>query len=221
MASSPFGCNQKNLFGSKAKPQVASVPEPVGLVAEKNQVITALIPFQTKKAAEVRQHMHANIIENGQKIFIYRAVNGWTNISLESTETSPKLTCDPITTLKTAYREFTNCGAVSKVTIKWKGSDNELGYDDIDAMEPEFDPLPEETADTTAAGGSKTDAEVLYDMIAANDKSIAAVLDKVQATELRLNYIVDIIDKLAGKIVAEPPATPTTNALGKRKKSSK
>ena len=33
--------------------------------------------------------------------------------------------------------------------------------------------------------------------------------------------IVDIIDKLAGKIVAEPPATPTTNALGKRKKSSK
>ena len=127
--SSPFACNRgPSPFGSKlAKAKEAAVPEPVTLIADKSQVITAIIPFQTKQAAAIRQHMHANITSNGQKIFIYRAVNGWTNIALDATEAAPKLTCDPITTLKTAWHEFTNCSAVSTITIKWKDTDTVLG----------------------------------------------------------------------------------------------
>ena len=134
--------------------------------------------------------MHSNVTENGQKIFIYRNVNGWTNISLESTESAPKLTCDPITTLFTAYREFTNCAAVSKVTIKWAGSAAELGVDDIKGMETQFDPLPEPVAEESGASSSKTDAEVLYDVIGAMDKKIDDVSTKLEEVNVKLVHIV-------------------------------
>ena len=59
MSSSPFGCNRKNLFSNKAKE--AAPPETVTLIADKSQVITAIIPFSTKQAANIRAHMHANV----------------------------------------------------------------------------------------------------------------------------------------------------------------
>jgi hypothetical protein len=102
------------------------------------------------------------VLNDGQRIFIFRQVNGWTNISLESTENAPKLTCHPITALITAWKEFSTCPAVSEVIIKWKGSDDRLTYDDIAGMESQFLPLPEATGDDTP---DKTDAEVLFEAI--------------------------------------------------------
>ena len=155
MSSSPFGCNQKNSFGSKlSKAKDNSAPEPVTLIADKNQVITAIIPFNTPMAASIRQHMHTTVLNDGQKIFIYRSVNGWTNIALDSSEAAPKLTCDPVTTLIKAWTEFNKCPQVSNITIKWKGSEQALSYDDIAGMEAEFVALPEGTGDADNQGAS-------------------------------------------------------------------
>ena len=116
---SAFGCNQKkSVFGSPAKAKEVIPREAVILVANKNQVITALIPYNSKQAATIRQHMHLNITIDGQRVFLFRPINGWTNIALDATETNPKLTANPITALKLAYTKFNECTAVSSVTIK-------------------------------------------------------------------------------------------------------
>ena len=216
--SSAFGCNQKNsLLGSKlSKSNQVNPPEPVLLVANKNQVITAVIPFNTKRAAEIRQHMHATIVKDGQRIFIYRSVNGWTNIALDSTDANPKLTCDPITTLITAWREFNNCTAVSTVSIKWDGSDTVLGYDDIRGMEATFEALPDATNEDNA-GSSKTDAEILYDMVESGNNKLEALTTKIE-------YIIDKVDKLAeiaGRDTSDSPSTPMTAANASRKRKAK
>ena len=187
MASSPFGCNQNSLFGKQNKKSTAAAPpEAVELIADPCQVITAVIPFGTKQAPNIRKTMHENITHDGQRIFIYRQVNGWTNISLESTETAPKLTADPITALKTAWREFNSCPFVSAVNIKWKGQNNVLGYDDIDHMETQFVPLP--TGDESDEP-KKTDGEVIFD-------TINEVKDKLVAMDTKISYLTDVIDSI-------------------------
>ena len=163
MASSPFGCNSNNLFGQMSKKLSAAAPaEPVLLIADPMQFITAVIPYSTKQAANIRKHMHENVLHEGQKIFIFRQGNGWTSIALESTAEVPKLTCEPTMALKIAWREFNNCLHVSTVTIKWKGSDQEIGFDGIDGMQPTFLALPE-SADEAEA--NKPDAEVIFDIL--------------------------------------------------------
>lgn len=226
--ASPFGCNRKNLFQKKT---ISSSPaEPVTLIADKSQVITAVIPFGTKHAGTIRAHMHENIkTDDHQKIFIYRSMNGWTNISLESTETSPKLTCDPITTLINAWTQFNACPQVGKLVIQWKGESAELGYDDIANMEGKFDPLPEETmaqADDQA-GGSKTDAEIMMDMIETNTKSLTTLSESVTALDTKLGHAIGIIEKLAklaqsDDVADDETVTPaTSNRAGKRRANAK
>jgi hypothetical protein len=127
------------------------------------------------------------VLNDGQRIFIFRQINGWTNISLESSEHAPKLTCDPITTLITSWREFSSCPHVSEVTIKWKGSDDKLSYDDIAGMEDQLDPLPEGTGE---AEPDKTDADVLFDAISALsnkvDTNISALSKKLETIEQKV-----------------------------------
>ena len=84
-------------------------------------------------AAPIRQHMHANVTHDGQRIFIFRQVNGWTNISLDSTDTSPKLTCDPITVLNLivgiTLESYTRVVAIAPTNYKlMKGSLTLLYY---------------------------------------------------------------------------------------------
>ena len=188
--SSPFACNANNLFGNKAKGKSAAAPaEPVELIADKKyQVITAIIPFGTRQAANIRKHMHENVTHEGQRIFVFRQMNGWTTIALDSTETAPKLTVNPIVALKTAWREFSACPFIDPLTIKWKDSSTVLTYDDIDLMETQFDPLPDCDPDTTT-GKNVTDGEVIYDAITAVDK-------KVVALDTKLAHCVDILDQL-------------------------
>ena len=216
MASSPFGCNQKNLFGTKAKGKENVAPEPVSLVADKQfSVIDAVIPFSTKQAATIRSWMHNNVLFDGQKIFIFRSINGWTNIALDSTENAPKLTCNPHAALKIAYDQFMACNAVSEVTIKWKGGTDKIARSEIDNME--FDALPDQNPDGNedAAGGSKTDAEVLYDLIETNSKKTDDVEKKLDEMAIKLNYIVEAIDRINGDGSAR--ATPPSSGAGKRR----
>ena len=204
MSASPFAVNKKDLFSGKAKPKPESYPpEPVTLIADKCQVITAMIPFGTRRSAEIRQHMHSNIKMDGNRIFIFRSVNGWTNISLDSTESTPKLTCDPIHTLKQAWREFNDCPAVSDVSIKWKGSDVVLGYDDIDMMEAQFVPLPAgdpSSDDGSATGTTKTDAEVLYDMMKSMDDMMTKQQAAIAEFDTKLVHIISVTEGLAKQL---------------------
>ena len=134
--------------------------------------------------------MHLNITIDGQRVFLFRPINGWTNIALDATETNPKLTANPITALKLAYTKFNECTAVSSVTIKWEGSDEILTYDDIDNMEDKFVALPESQ---TPIAETKTDAEFLMDKLNEIDKKID---DKI--VELGKK-----IDEVAGQMMSE------------------
>ena len=191
MASNPFDCNQKkSAFGSPAKAKAVIPRESVTLVADKNQIITAIIPYNSPQAAPIRQHMHSNITIDGQRVFIFRPVNGWTNIALNSTAENPKLTADPITVLKLAHTKFSECSAVSTVTIKWAGSDEVLNYEDIDNMEPMFIPLPESQGPVAEA---KTEGEFLMDKLNEVDKKVD---DKILGLDKK-------IDEVAGQMMRE------------------
>ena len=192
MASpNPFGCNQKkSVFGSPAKAKEVKPREPVTLIADKNQVITALIPYNSAHAAVIRQHMHSNITVDNQRLFLFRPVNGWSNVALDSTAENPKLTADPITVLKLAHTKFSECSAVSTVTIKWAGSEEVLNYEDIDKMEPMFIPLPESQGPVAEA---KTEGEFLMDKLNEVDNKVD---DKILGLDKK-------IDEVAGQMMRE------------------
>ena len=193
MASNPFDCNQKkSAFGSPAKAKAVIPRESVTLVADKNQIITAIIPYNSPQAAPIRQHMHSNITIDGQRVFIFRPVNGWTNIALNSTAENPKLTADPITVLKLAHTKFSECPSVSSVSIKWAGTEDVKTYEDIDQMEPMFTPLPE-SQDPVAEGQAKTEGEFLMDKLNEVDKKVD---DKILELGKK-------IDEVAGQMMSE------------------
>jgi hypothetical protein len=193
MASNPFGCNQKkSVFGSSARAKAVIARESVMLVADKNQIITAIVPYNSPQAAAIRQHMHSNITVDGQRVFIFRPVNGWTNIALDSTAENPKLTADPITVLKLAFTKFSECTAVSTVTIKWAGTDENLTYEDIDQMETKFDKLPDAQPDADPVT-NKGDAEYLMDKLNEIDKKVD---DKILELGKK-------IDEVAGQMMSE------------------
>ena len=215
--SSPFGCNQKSTIGTafSGKAKETAPPEPVVIVVDKSQVVTAIIPFGTKNAASIRSHMHGNILIDGQKCFIYRNMNGWTNIGLESTATAPRLTFDPITVLKKAVPEFDACPFVSTVTIKWTDGTTINGYDAIDGLDGMFDPLPvadESPQDMTDT--RKTDGEILHACLVEMDK-------KVDTVDGKLAHVVSVVDKLykflvdddsdVQEIVSSPPERAVSN----------
>ena len=222
MASNPFDCNQKkSAFGSPAKAKAVIPRESVMLVADKNQIITAIVPYNSPQAAAIRQHMHSNITVDGQRVFIFRPVNGWTNIALNSTAESPKLTADPITVLKLAHTKFSECPSVSSVSIKWAGSEDVLTYEDIDHMETMFNPLPESQA-PVAEGQAKTEGEFLMDKLNELDKKVD---DKLDAIDVKMAYLNNVLGRIAeattkdaGVNSTDTPATESNR--GKKRKES-
>ena len=234
MASpNPFGCNQKkSVFGSPAKAKEVKPREPVTLIADKNQVITALIPYNSAHAAVIRQHMHSNITVDNQRLFLFRPVNGWSNVALDSTAENPKLTADPITVLKLAHTKFSECSAVSTVTIKWAGSDEVLNYEDIDKMEPMFIPLPESQGPVAEA---KTEGEFLMDKLNEVDKKVDVKIlelgkksdevagqmmsefgEKMESFSGRMDELIDSIHSNAVASISSGQ-TPTTESRPKKR----
>ena len=195
-------------------------PEDVLLVANKSQVIEAMIPFNTKQAANIRRYMHENIVDNGQRIFIYRTNNGWTNISLESTEATPKLTADPTTTLITAWRAFTACPYVKNVTIKWKSSEDVIGFDDIGKMT--FDDLPT-SGEEPEAGTSKTDVEILHELLEDIQTKQNAMRSEVDECLTKILYMITVVDKTFKAVTADdlPDEPATVKSARKRKAPAK
>jgi hypothetical protein len=118
--------------------------------------------------------------------------NGWSTVALDATESNPKLTGEPIAVLKLAYTKFSECTAVSTVTIKWAGSDEILTYEDIDQMEAKFDPLPDPQPDADPVT-NKGDADYLMDKLNEVDKKVD---DKI----LQLG---NKIDEVTGQMMAE------------------
>ena len=220
MASSPFGCNpKKSVFGNKTVLDKQAAPEAVLLLADKSQVITAMIPYNSANAAKIRACMHENVQFDGHKIFIYRAINGWSNIALDSTAEAPKLTCDPITALKSAWTAFAACPQVGKLTIRWKGEDKDLNYDDIDGMEGKFDALPDESpAPPAQSVDNKTDAEYLMEKLNVIEKKIELVdMKHANLVELMEQFINREAERSSGSTSASVHTTPTTGKGSKRK----
>jgi hypothetical protein len=209
MASSPFGCNaKKNLFSGKAKAAQPAPGELVTLEVTKFQVITAIIPFNTKQAPNIRQDMHNHCVYDSQKIFMFRAVNGWTNIALDSTEETPKLTCDPQSALKIAWRVFNDSPYVSRLVMKSKESGKEFGYDDIDNLE--FDDLPEASGDSDTR--DKTDADVLYDLSTKISLQLTKLDQKMIALDKKVDYIVGTLDTYYKDYAADDEAVHNNEA---------
>lgn len=137
-SGSPFGQPQRSGFTS-APVKKLPTPEPVELLANRNQIIEALVPFQKPASPVIRAVMHNEILTpENQKCLLYRNTNGWTSVALDSTADMPKVTADPKYLLKVAWRAFTNCQAVSTVTMRLKDG-TIFTYDDIDRLV--FDPL--------------------------------------------------------------------------------
>ena len=220
MASSPFGCNpKKSVFGNKTVLDKQAAPEAVLLLADKSQVITAMIPYNSANAAKIRACMHENVQFDGHKIFIYRAINGWSNIALDSTAEAPKLTCDPITALKSAWTAFAACPQVGKLTIRWKGEDKDLNYDDIDGMEGKFDALPDESpAPPAQSVDNKTDAEYLMEKLNVIEKKIELVdMKHANLVELMEQFINREAERSSGSTSTSALTTPNTGKGSKRK----
>ena len=179
-SASPFSFQKKNSPFNKGKQKANDPPEEVTLVVCKFKVVTALIPFGTKQAKNIREHMHANITsDDGMRYFIFRNENGWTNIDLRSTAEEPKLTGEPVDVLKKAHEEFTKCQHVSKVIVKWDSGEP------IDAP-MEFDCLPDRFTDPPADNNDDDN----------DDGSTVSVSEKVDNLGTQLAHVITQVDSL-------------------------
>lgn len=105
--------------GTKSSGKGHSPSEPCGMEVASNSVITLGIPFQTPRAKEIRECLHAKVInQDGQRTWIYRnETEEWTNIDLKSTADEPTLTAPPVYAVEKTLDVLTHCPAVSKVSI--------------------------------------------------------------------------------------------------------
>ena len=86
-------------------------------------------------------------------------------------------------------------------------------------MEEQFIPLPEATPEPDSGGASsKTDAEILYDMIDVLNKKADENATKLEEALTKLTYIVNLVEKLSSN--AGTPNTPSTSVGGKRRATS-
>ena len=94
-------------------------PEECGLQPALNSKVLLGIPYQTKRAKEIREWGNTKILnQDGQRIFFFRGeTEEWSNVSLLSTDAAPLLTADPVYTIEKTVDVLTACPAVSKVTI--------------------------------------------------------------------------------------------------------
>ena len=201
--TSPFASPNRTLFGAKAKDKPKHSPENIQFVVDKNQIVTAMIPFGTHQAQNIRQHMHQHVLTaDGAKVFIFRQSNGWTNVDLQSTATSPKITATPTTVLKIAFAKFSECKEVGTISWKWSHDSTIYGQTDIDNIDAQLIELPAGDEEATL-NEAKTDGEMIYD-------KVVNVEDKVDALSIQATHIIESINKLY-RIIAADPHGPSTS----------
>ena len=70
--------------GTKSSGKGHSPSEPCGMEVASNSVITLGIPFQTPRAKEIRECLHAKVInQDGQRIWIYPSTWAKTYLTLD------------------------------------------------------------------------------------------------------------------------------------------
>ena len=175
--------------GAKPQPKLVSKEEAT-LVANKNQIVTFVIPYNTTGAPHIRGFMHGNVLVNNQRIFIYRAQSGWTNVALDSTADEPKLTCDPYLTLYTAYNEMNKCEHILRVNMRWADG-TPINIDDVNQLE--FDPLPSPSSDPEPTAPSLTGPSAV-----STTTSSAASTAPVKAVEDKLNVLDEKVNMMMG-----------------------
>lgn len=203
----------------------ATPPESIRAVFSTSQIVAVHLPFQTPRAAAVRQFMHARVLNNNnQKMFYWRREtnNLWTNIALDSRPDAPKITATPVEAATALTTVLTTCPDVGDVKL-FTDSDPpvEITLDDVKAMV--FDPLgPSPQHPLNEASGPlpplpavTNDAmlEKVNDLGRKLDElAIVTKTDMVKlqtGVDLKLGYI---IDKLDGKArdtydLGTPPST--------------
>lgn len=219
MNTNPFAVNTKPSPFTPGKKLIS--PEPVELIADTNQIVTAVVPFNTPAAPAIRAAMHNQILTpENTKCFIFRPTNGWTNIALDSTGEAPKLTSEPKYLLKVAWRSFQDCQAVSNVTMRLRDG-TPFQFDDIDMLHFEdlsvFAAVPVAMPDTShvaSSSGSMTSHAVIGSPTAkvgtvgtpgpsadkvstVQHEQFSSLLLKVEAIDTKLAFIVDKLTKPA------------------------
>jgi hypothetical protein len=202
-------------------------PEIIRAVIATSQIVAVHLPFQTPRAAAVRQFMHARVLnKNNQKMFYWRREtnNLWTNIALDSRPDAPKLTATPVEAaiaLTTVLTQCPDVGNVQLFTDSEPPFTNEITLEDVKAMV--FDPIGPSPNDASGplpplpAITNDAMLEKVNDLGRKVDElAIVTKRDIVQFqtnVDQKLGYI---IDKLDGKTrnVYDLGASPSTQKPG-------
>lgn len=196
--------------------------ERIRAIVQKNQIVAMQLPFQTPRAQNVRNFVHARLLtQSNQKMFYWRreTQNMWTNLALDTQPGAPKLTAPPVEAATAIMQVLPQCPDVSEVNL-FDENNVAITLDDVKVMD--FIDLP--------VGGSQApDADALPALPTANldtilekvnvvmgkveDMAIVTKRDAVQLqtnVELKLSYIIDKLDGRARE-VDRAAAFPTPN----------
>ena len=108
------------LFGnSKKYNKPSGPPEPCELNVGDNQVVKAIIPHGTPRAAAIRELLKTQVLNGeGARIFYWHEEHdAWTNVHFKSTASNPLLGAPPVEAVEKAYDVFNKSSAVSAVKI--------------------------------------------------------------------------------------------------------
>ena len=202
-----------NLGNPAGSPQARSGPataaplERIRAHVSKSQIVAMTLPFQTPRAKNVRDFVHARLLTaTNQKIFFWRREmnNMWTNIALDSSPQAPKLTAPPVDAATALMTILPQCADVSGVDL-FDDEGIQITLADVQSMAfndlvPQSNPNPNPV---TALPGLP--APTLHTLIEKQDElmnkvdemAITTKRDSVQLKtdiDLKLSYIIDHID---------------------------
>ena len=103
-----------------APPAQVSPREAVSAMFHLSRVVVLNIPFQTPRAAAIRQFVTSRLLNNdNQRLFIFRSSTGntWTTVALTSTSDNPQLTAQPDEVARKVSTILPQSPDVSTVTL--------------------------------------------------------------------------------------------------------
>jgi hypothetical protein len=205
--------------GVGGAPAMATPREPCSFIFYRSRVVVANIPYNTNRAAPIRQYLAARILnENNQRCFIFRAPTGWTTVAANSTPEHPAVTCEPAEVARKVTTILTQCPDVSTVTLL-NESNQQITAEDVSNMS--FDSLEDHAAAPSASATEDVTVAALHQLMRDNYAKLEEIAqdqkrDMVQLrsdVESKLSYIIDVLDNRARlvdpnrpSIVLEPPA---------------
>ena len=108
-------------FGSPKSAGKGDKKEDVTLKVFPNQIVQLVIPYQTRRAKEIRQVATSEIYHNEKQVWTFRGdelPHGWTNVDRNSTSENPCLTAPPVYAVTKTVQVMKNCPAVANVYVR-------------------------------------------------------------------------------------------------------